>query len=164
MTTVTVKSPAFDDVILVKLSREIAMDISGLDDILKRHAIDGETWGKIQHSHRFNQLLRNAVEEWESAGNTVERVKIKSATMIELWLEHANGLLHKETESLAGKTELAKFVARLGDMGLNGTRVAGDVGEKFSITINLGADQQLKFEKALPVRVIDHEPTPTQEP
>jgi hypothetical protein len=163
MASVTVQSPAFDDVILVKLSREIAMDVNSVADILKRYAIGDEQWDKIQNSARFAQLLRNAVEEWESALNTHERVKIKSATMIEVWLEHANSLLHKETESITGKTELAKFIGRLADMGLTNAKVDGAMGEKFSITINLGADQTLKFEKQLPPKVIEHEPSPTQE-
>lgn len=163
MASVTLKSPVFDDVILTKLARELAMDIANVDDILKRYSITPKEWDRIQASPRFTQLLTSAIEEWQSALNTSERIKIKAATMLELWLEHAYELLHG-TDTIAGKTELAKFLGRLAGVGLGNANIEGASGERFSLTINLGADQQLKIEKQIPTRTIDHEPPPpTQE-
>jgi hypothetical protein len=164
MSSVTVKSPFQDDVILVQLTREIAMDISDLESILKRYEIPQERFEAIQQNPRFIHLMQEAVTAWHSALNTEQRVKFKSASMLEMWLEEAHTRLHDKSESLAAKTELAKFIGRLAGMGLTGAGFSGESGEKFSITINLGADAKLQFEKKLPAKVIEHEPTQTQEP
>ncbi len=145
-----------DDSLLVVLSREIAMNIFKLDDVLERHGVDENTWEFIQNHPRFIQLLQNAVVEWEAATNTEERVKIKSATMIELWLSHASKLLHDHNEDTGKKTELAKFVARLANMGVPNAQINGG-GERLSVVINLGQDQQLKIEKDISPRVIEHD-------
>lgn len=145
-----------DDNTLVALSREIAMNVFKLEDILDRHNIDDNTWDFIKNHPRFTQLLHNAVVEWESALNTEDRVKVKSATMIELWLSHASSLLHSKTEDTGKKTELAKFIARLANMGLTNTQVQNGNSERLSITINLGADQ-LKIEKNITPKVIEHD-------
>lgn len=144
-----------DDILLVTLSREIAMNVFKLEDILERHNVDEKTWDFIQSHPRFTQLLQNAVVEWESALNTEERVKVKSATMIELWLTHASALLHSQDEDTGKKTELAKFIARLANMGVPNTQVNGG-GERLSVIINLGSDQ-LKIEKDITPRVIEHD-------
>lgn len=144
-----------DDFLLVKLSREIAMNIFDIETILERYKVDENTWEFIQYHPRFIQLLQNAITEWESALNTEERVKVKSATMIELWLAHASTLLHRDTEDTGKKTELAKFIARLANMGLGNAQVQGG-GERLSIVINLGSDQ-LKIEKDITPRVIEHD-------
>lgn len=163
MAVPAVQSPTEADVILVKLAREIAMDIGDLQTILKNHSITAKQWETIQTNHRFVELLGSAIEEWEGALNTHGRVKIKAASMIELWLEEANKLLHERGETLSVKIELAKFLARLAEMGLTNAKYEGaGAGDRFSVTINLGADSQLKFEKQVTAKVIDV--TPTLEP
>lgn len=147
-----------DDRLFLTLAREIAADINNLETILDAHQIDAEQWASYQTHPRFVQLLVSAKVEWSSAENTEQRVKIKSAAMIEMWLEEAHRLLHSTAESLSAKTELAKLIARFAGMGLAGAGISDGGGERFSLTINLGADRTLKFTKELPAKVIDHEP------
>jgi hypothetical protein len=157
-----VKIPAktgFGDETLVKLSREIAMNIHGLEDILKRLAIPRETFEIIAQMPRFQALLETAVAEWGSALNTPERVRIKSASVMEEWLVEAHRLLHDPTQVLSGKVELAKLISRLGNID-RAAVVENGAGERFSITINLGADSQLKFDKPVTSKVIDGEVVP----
>jgi hypothetical protein len=145
-----------DDTTLVKLAREVAMNIFDIETILTRYKIDQETWLWVQEHPRFAQLLTSAIEEWESALNTKERVKVKASSMIELWLAHANELLHNTNEDTGKKTELAKFVARLADLGVTNTQIQGNTGERLSVIINLGSDQ-LKIEKDITPKVIEHD-------
>lgn len=145
-----------DDNTLVALSREIAMNVFKIEDILDRHNIDDNAWDFIKNHPRFTQLLHNAVVEWESALNTEDRVKVKSATMIELWLSHASSLLHSKTEDTGKKTELAKLICKLANLGFSGAQVQGGASERLSITINLGADQ-LKIEKDISPKTIEYE-------
>lgn len=158
MTNVTVKSSYSTDLI-VRLAREIAMDIRELDEILKHYSISAKAWDKIQRSPRFKAVLEQEVTEWNTALNTQERVKVKAGAMLEEWLPELNARLHDKEELLSAKNEAGKLLARLADLGLSKTDVAG-AGEKFSVTINLGSDSQLKFEKTAPtVKVIEHEPS-----
>jgi hypothetical protein len=136
------------------------MDISDLETILKRHDVSDKRWDSIQKHPRFVELLKASIIEWQSAINTEQRVKVKAATLLEEWLSEANSRLHDNNESLAAKTELAKFLGRLAGMGLNHATM-GDTGEKISININLGADT-IKFSKELPAKVIDVTPTPQE--
>jgi len=136
----------FTEVTLVKLAREIAMNVSPLENVLENNGIDQDTWSIIRNHSRFKQLLETETSNWSSAINTQERVKLKAAAMIEEWLPEAYTRLHDPGETLNSKTELGKLVRDLAGFSKNGVGVEGG-GEKFSVTINLGADSQLKFEK-----------------
>lgn len=144
------------DVTLVKLARELAMDIHPLNDVLKAHQIDLKTWEYIAEMPRFQALLETESAQWNGALNTHERVKIKAAALVEEWLPELNERMHDRSESLNSKIEAGKLAARLAGMGLTGAGVSGG-GEGLKVTINLGADAQLTFEKPLPPKIIDGE-------
>jgi len=139
-------SPAVNEVTFLKLARELAIGIFSLETILQNNKIDQNTWETIQRHPRFRQLLEAESASWGSALNTHERVKLKSAAMIEEWLPEAYTRLHDQNETLNSKTELGKLIRDLAGFTKQGIGVEGS-GEKFSVTINLGADNQLKFEK-----------------
>jgi hypothetical protein len=159
MGLVTVKSPVSDDVILVQLAREVAMEISELETILKRYEITSDEWTTISQSNRFHSLLQSSIAEWHSATNTAQRIQIKSASMMELWLEEAYRILNDKTENLPAKVELAKLVSSFAGIGRHAAN-ASDQGSGITITINLGAD---KFEKTVTSKVIEHDPTPKEQ-
>lgn len=158
---VTDKTPitasGISDLLLVKVAREIAIDHFSLETILEHNQITPETWDKIKSMPRFQQLLVAEISAWQSAINTTERAKLKAAALIEEWLPEAATRLFDQREPLNHKTELGKLVARIAGIGVGPMGVEGGAGEKFSITINLGADQKLKVEKQLPPKVIDAE-------
>jgi len=149
------------DATLVKLARELAIDHYDIETILKRHQITDEAWEGIKATPRFTQLLTSEIEAWQSALNTNERVKLKAAAVIEEWLEEATTSLHNKNETLPAKTEVAKLVARLAGMGISNIGVEGGSGDRFSVTINLGSDQKLTFEKQLQAPFIEADP-PTE--
>lgn len=162
MLPVTSKLQGYTEVTLLRLVREIAMDIFPIETILEHHQIPLETFHKIKDNPRFIELLESEVLAWNSAGNTHERTKLKAAALIEEWLEEANTRLHDKDEALNSKVELGKLLARIAEMGTNKADVAGGAGEHFKITINLGADAQLNFSKQAAPKVIDHQPLETQ--
>lgn len=151
----------FDDV-MVDLAREIAMDIQDITTILANYNITQTEFEKIQRDPRFATILGACVIEWQAAVNTEQRIKFKSAALLEAWLPEANTRLHDQKENLAAKVELAKFLGRMNNLGLGNAHVMGEQGEKFSITINLGAAGSdggaVKFEKTVAPKVIEHEP------
>jgi hypothetical protein len=143
------------DITLVKLANELAVNHYPLDKVLAHHQIDEDTWEHIKNLPRFQQLLREKIEEWHRASNTHERLKLRAAGMMEQSLDEIYLRTHDRTEPLNAKVEVWKLLARIGDVGVAGAGIEGG-GEKFSITINLGADQ-IKIDKQLPMKVIEHD-------
>lgn len=152
-----VQHPQYDPV-FVKLAREIAINHYDTETILKHYRITTDEWERIIAHPRFLELLEAEQQAWNGALNTHERTKLKAAALVEEWLPEANQRLHDSGENLNAKVELGKLLARIAGMGLQNAAVEGAQGEKFSITINLGADAKLKFEKQqVTSKVIDGE-------
>ena len=144
-------SMSFNDVAMLRLAREIAMDVHSLDEILSTHGIDTQHWEALNSSPIFQSVLKSAVEEWQSATNTAERVKIKSLVFVEEALPEFYARAHDPKEPLAAKTEILKTIAKFA--GVGGSIDGAVTGEKMTVTINLGADRQLKIEKDITPRI-----------
>lgn len=142
---------------LIRLAREIAMDHYPLEDLLKRYGINQTDWIAIRRNGRFLQLLESEIIAWQAATNTHERTRYKAAAMMENFLEEANDRLHDNSLTLTAKVELAKLIARIAGMGIEKVGVLADEGSKFTVNINLGADNNLKFEKNITSKVISQE-------
>jgi hypothetical protein len=156
MAQLPVPEPALSEGMLIKLAREIAMDIQPLDTILKDNGVDQDQWDAIQSNTRFRMILESETSAWGSALNTQERLRLKSAAALEEWLPELFTRMNDRDESLNAKVEAGKLISRWAGVGIGGTQgVEGS--EKFSVTINLGADNQIKIEKEVPYKVIDHE-------
>lgn len=78
-----------------------------------------------------------------------QRLRLKQAAMLEESLETLFGDLVDRKQPLAPRVELFKALQRGGTPQQAGADSAG----KVSITINLGADSKLQFEKPLPAPV-----------
>lgn len=139
------------------------MDIFPVETILDAHGITSEQWIEIRGNQHFKNLLVDQLAVWNGALNTQERVKLKSAALIEEWLPELNALMHDRNQGLAAKVEAGKLAARLAELGLNKAGIGGEIGERFSVTINLGADAQLRFEHKVTPQVIDVTPNPPEE-
>lgn len=150
-------TPSASDLSLVKLAREIAMDIQPIETILKQYSIDPQRWEELQRNGKFIRLLESQVEEWNSALNTHERVRAKSAAMLEEWLPELNNRLHDRDIGLPAKVEAGKMLTKMAGIGEREMN-AGAGGERFTITINLGEDHKLSFEKSAPLTIEHSEP------
>lgn len=144
------------DLNLLKLAREIAQDIHPLETILSNHGVGDQKWVEIQRNPRFRAYIESETADWNAAQNTQERVRIKAAASIEEWLPELYARIHDGGENLSAKVEAGKLLRDLAGFSKNGVGVEA-TGERFSVTINLGTDSQLKFEKEVTQRVIDHE-------
>lgn len=113
------------------------MDLQELPAILKTVGATLQDWDTIKGHPRFHQILSAEVQAWNSAVSTQERVKLKSAAIIEQWLPEAYMKIHDASEALPAKTELAKLITRLAGLGVEGARIEGST-ERFSLTINIG--------------------------
>lgn len=147
-----------DEALLLKLAREIAIDLTPLDDILSNHNIEPIQFeAHIKNNKRFNMLLKSELEAWGSATNTPERVRLKAAAMVEEYLPELYARLNDNREKLADKVKGLEVVAKLGDLGSVNKGASGDLADKVTITINLGNSEKLEYNKSLPPKVIEHD-------
>lgn len=156
MTSIVTLEKPVTELKLLQVAREIAMDIRPLGEILQIHSITEAEWDAIKANPRFQSYLESEASAWQGSLNTHERVKLKAAAMLEEWLPELNTRMHDRSESLNAKIEAGKLARDLAGFAKNGVGVES-LGEKFSVTINLGTDAQLKFEKQLPPVIIDAE-------
>lgn len=159
MTELMEKRVGFNELLLLKLAREIAMDIRPVEEILELYKIDSENWDEIQKNHYFQSIMSSEVEAWNSANNTAERLKLKTLAMVEESLPEFYTRMHDPKEPLPAKTDVLKTIAKFAGVG-NSNVDASLGGERLSVTINLGADHTLRIEKEVTSKVIDHEDTP----
>lgn len=151
LTTTFTTNPGVD---YISLAREIARDMNPIQTILESRQIDANEWERIQANPHFQRVLSAEVEAWQSANNVGERVRLKALHFVEEALPEFFQRAHDPRETLNAKTEVLKTITRLAGIG-NSVGETGAMGEKFSVTINLGADQTLKIEKTVTPQVID---------
>lgn len=77
--------------------------------------------------------------------------------MVEAWLPELFARMHDRNENLNAKIEAGKLVSKLAGMGIEKANINGGDGERFSVTINLGEDRNIKIEKDITPRVIEHD-------
>lgn len=152
--------PALDNVhdqqerLWLSLAKELAMDITPLETILKTNGIEPNVFETITKHPRFQALLQEQISVWASASNVAERVRLKMLAQVELTLPEMHQRLHDRTGGLTpAKVELFKTLMKGAGIGAT---VEGAGAEKVSIVINMGA-AQVTAEAKLPSRVIEHE-------
>lgn len=125
---------------LVRLAKEVAINHYPLETILERYNLTLQTWEYLSRTPRFNALLDAEKLAWEAAMNTPQRVKLKSATVIEMWLEEAYNLLHDKKELLSSKVSLATLIGKFAalDQHEKATPDAGVLADRVNITIKIG--------------------------
>ena len=136
---------------LVKIAREVAMDIQEMPQILAQFSLTPEQYRTHVEPNAFFQRALEAYRiEWNSALSTKDRIRVQAATALEHSLPHFATRLTKNDESLDAQVKAAALFAKLADIGES----KGEEGssEKFSIVINLGADTKLKYEKNITPR------------
>jgi hypothetical protein len=145
------------EALLQALANDIGQGLIPLEDILMRHNVSLAFYKSIENNPRFHKMVISAAKEWAAAENANQRVERKSTLMFEAALPEFYARMHDPKETLTAKVEMMKLLGKTGKLGATEAK-QGAAGETFKLTINLGADRELHFEKELPVRVIDAEP------
>jgi hypothetical protein len=158
----TIPSSVYDEVKLVKLARQIAMGLSDLPDILFANDLTQREFAEIQKLPHFQRVLESELKAWARVDNAEDRVRVKSASMIEEYLPEVYKLLNDRDEPLMGKVKALELVAKWARIGQAEAPTLGSPGDKVQVIINLGADSKLVYDKQLPAKVIDHEPVTVQ--
>lgn len=126
------------DTIMLKVARDVAMDIYELDKILLGVGVTMQEFMKWNTNPRFLQYLATEREAWSSAANTAERTKLKAGIVLEDFMEQAHTELHTKTTPLAQRVELAKVLTKIAGIGASPVIGGGSGGPgSFRLSINI---------------------------
>jgi hypothetical protein len=137
---------------LIRLARELAIEIRPTDAILAEYAVSNAEWEHLSRWPWFQQLLQTEMAQWQAAGSTHDRVRLKSAVLVEEWLIEANRRLHDKDESLNAKVELFKTLARIANLGTGDGEMAGG---GFRVVINIAGSPAVSRQLNVPSRVAE---------
>lgn len=133
------------------LVRDLAMNMYDLPYILAKHNLTAEQHAYLEKNEFFKRAVEMAVLEWNSPHSTQKRLAMEAAIALEDALPTMAARLSKPTEQLAGVVALASLFTKIAGIGEN--TPTQNIGEKFKITINLGADV-FEREKAIAPKVV----------
>ena len=137
--------PNLTQIQLVKLAREVALDIHPIEKILVEYNITEAEFETVQKNPYYKRVFDKMVEEWQSPLSTPERIRLISAAFLEEALPVLGARMQLGHEDLKKVVETGALLGRFAGVGER--KEDKGSGEKFTITINLGADEKLRFEK-----------------
>src|SRR6188768_727111 len=127
------------DINIIKLAREVAIDHYPINEILARYGIPHHIWDELEVWPRFVELVEIERQNWNSATNTNQRIKLKSATLIEESMEKLYDALHGN-ETLNSKIELIKILGKFAGLDAP-SQTIGEVAGRVTINIKIGETQ-----------------------
>lgn len=124
------------------LVRDLAVALQEEAEVLSAHGISKDDYAALKANEFFARMLDSTRKEWQSVANTVERTTIEAAFTFEQLLPTLHNRAVDPETPFSQVLEYAKLLAKAGGIGEG--RAGGGAGEKFSITINMGADAKLE--------------------
>lgn len=129
------------DIHVIKLAREVAIDHYPLNEVLDRYGVSTEDWEALQEYPRFQELLAFEKQQWHGALNTNQRVRLKSATLIEEFMEKGDAYLHDKETTFNSKIEFVKLLGKFAGLDAPAPTVGPAVGGRVTININMGSKE-----------------------
>lgn len=146
---------------LAALARDLVTNLYDQADLLKKHEITAQQLAAIKTQPFFQKLLEDTTTEWNKPKNINERLALEAAAGLERAMPAIIKRMQEVKEPLPGVVQAAKLLSEVAGTNAKAQPTAG-AGEKFSITINLGADQEV-YEKTRSV-TIEAEAAPSAVP
>ena len=124
--------------------RELAIGLAkGVEDddlLFARLGFSREDYDELASTRTFRSMLAQAASEWESAGNTHKRVKLKAAVNVEQSLPSFYQAMIDPKEPLSSRVKVLEVVTRVAGLANPELQPAGS-GQYFKLEINLGRDR-----------------------
>jgi hypothetical protein len=138
-----VNLPDISAVELAQMAREIAQDIGLLGTIINKHKLTQAQYDFLEkHNAFFRSTLESEIRNWQSIRSTEVRLRLQAQAALEQQMPGLATRMGNTAEKLGDAVEAAKLFARIAgvDAGTNGP---ASIGEKYTITIDLGADTSI---------------------
>lgn len=141
------------------LAHDVAVNMYEEPVLLRKHGLSPGQYETLRQYKWFQVLVRDFTEQWNAPKNAQQRLAQEAIVGIESVLPDLIARMKVKNEPLAGIAQLCKIIADIAGVG-GANKVAAPQSEKFSITINLGADVEV-YEKTKPVEVdVLNDPVP----
>ena len=144
---VTPPDPNLSEPQMVVLARDMAWRIKPVDALLAALGLTQESFDYwVAPNDSYKRFYSTFLIEWESANSTNKRLAVKSAAALEDNLATIAARMGNAKENLPAVVETAKLFAKLAGAGEQ--KQQAEVGEKFTININLG-NKRLEFNETI---------------
>lgn len=142
---------SFETPAAAQLARDLAIRMYDEPAILKKHGLTPEQFETLRRYEWFQKLVQQLSIEWNTPKNAQQRLATEALVGLESALPDMIARMKVKNEPLAGIAQLSKVLADIAGVG-GANRVQAPPTEKFTITINLGADQEI-YEKSKAITV-----------
>lgn len=121
-----------------RLVWELAAEINKPIDIIKRYGLSATDLKAKMRDKMFIAALKEAKKMWASDLNAQQRIKMKSALLLEDSIMDIFLIIKTPDMNASNKLEAAKQLAAMAEVG--GKKQGGDTATGFKLTINMGND------------------------
>ena len=127
------------------LARDLAINLFPEDVVIAKHGITPEQLKILNSNTFFQKLVEIATLDWNSSKSMPQRLALEAQVLVEDVMPDIGARMKVKNEPLTGVVSALSAITKIAGIGENKAPQAA--GEKFTITINLGADT-LKYEKS----------------
>lgn len=136
---------------LAKLAREMAMNIKPRSSILAAHRLSEEEFEQIEKIEFYQRAFETSVIECNRPMTLAQQNQLIGHAYVQELLAPLAGRAASGEDPLAQSAEVLKIIHMISGGRGSGEGVAPAPGERFQITINLGADHVERFDKPLAI-------------
>lgn len=136
----------FDIDDMAALARDVAGSLHGYKPVIARYKISEQEYARVAAEPFFQEMLRKALVDFHKIQSTQKRSAMKAAIVIEEAIPTLGARINDSREPLEKVAQMTKVLADIA--GLNVKDAANAAQERITISIDLGADTRLVFDKA----------------
>lgn len=133
-----VKLSEHDEQRLRSLATGLAQGIREPKEILHELGFNEDDWRELETSRTFRRILEQAQAEWNAAGSTSKRIKLKAGINIELSLPQFYQDMNDVEKPLAARVRLLEALTQLAGLPEPAPVDRSVAGAQFKLEIHLG--------------------------
>jgi hypothetical protein len=138
-----------DEIQLGQLARELVMNVRNYKFVFADFGIDEDDYYHIEKNPYFKKVKEHFTIEWNSTLSSEQRLRLVSLAYLEQLTPVLTKRAMREETALPDATDVSKMLLKITGMG--DPKMERPGGERFVITINLGADTET-YDKSIEIK------------
>jgi len=140
------------------LAHDLACKLLPVSAVLEKYKLDSARLKTIIATSQFKVLYDEAKARWDKDTNTEDRIRSKSAMLVEDSLLEVYSILHHQDTSNSSKLESFKQLTTVADLGPKRAKDGEKSSHRTTITINVPSlDGAPRRELSISGETIEHE-------
>lgn len=124
-----------------RLAVELAVQLRPVNDILSAYSVTRNGLAVKLKDPMFRDMIKQAKRLWTSDLSVKERIRLKSAMLVEDSLLTVFQVIHDRENAIPAKLDAFKQLARVAEVDTP-ERKNGETGSRFTVAINLGSSTE----------------------